>query len=704
MKYSEMVNSIKEDYDSFVDIMEKCEVFSDLLIREYDESSLALELSILEEKSSEETNENSEAEEGFIEKAKKIISTICSAVASFINNIIRKIKNFFHQSHIKKIFDAVKKSHVEGYVKFKNPEENVSIGEKALSRIYSYISKLKMERPISSKEINDACNYYPDKKTNWRDVVVVSISTAAAIDLIDKYSNKIDKFSVDKDNIDESEKAILKIGNVGISRLLIKITNSAAKIIFDILGGLTDAIETLFDGICKNVGIKKEQSYLDIDLSAKKLNIYKERSCDNYNNISDNEDKLFKNILLEAERRVEFDPDEELLSLESEIDSEYSTNYSLFNEFKDYDDYFMRELFLAIETSKDIIPISNELLFVEAKNNEELRKVNEENEETKKGVFSHLKNAFNSIIEAITKMINNLAKFFRGDKGITGNEEEFKKAYNEACKRNPALKNKKVEVSIFDESNKEYEDLIKELEDADRKIASGQNFNVESLLKKVNDKLSSTKSAVTKTILVEEMINLSAYNTNLAKIISSSLNNNKDLLESLEKSFGKRGTEKIQKEINSYTKRGLIQRMKIKIRGRQYKDLIETQESIIKGAKDFIKLDDTPESRKLWKRFASTNEIGELSQKATEFGLKTANDLGVSLVNGKTFTNSIRGVGNSIGSKLGLVDKKGALRSAYDDYRKEQKRVRKREAKGDYSTSGLGTLFRHEVDSLSNRR
>ena len=172
------------------------------------------------------------------------------------------------------------------------------------------------------------------------------------------------------------------------------------------------------------------------------------------------------------------------------------------------------------------------------------------------------------------------------------------------------------------------------------------------------------------------------------------------MLESLKDSFGEKEVNRIRKDIKSYEKRGILARGKLWLEQRIFSDIWEAIASPAKGYKDLISGTPSPDAKRILNTAMKTKEGREIVDKAVQQGLGMANKAGVSIINPKGMASNAK---NAVASAVHLDQRKGAIGLAYDNKKKENERIRKREARKDYSRSNLTSLAAHEIDRLNNR-
>ena len=240
----------------------------------------------------------------------------------------------------------------------------------------------------------------------------------------------------------------------------------------------------------------------------------------------------------------------------------------------------LQNLLYAQEAMKELIPMTEyELIFEAAENPETAEKV-AKNEATAKKSVGFVRKAIDAVIEMIKRVFEAIGDFINRCT-MKGDEREAFMAFKEAMRKDPSLKNKKITVRDFRKINKEYDNILAEIDQNIRALKSNENHPIEELTKKVGDFLKNTTGAVTATVGAELAIKMADSNIDAAKGLRLLLKQDTGILESLSKSLGKKNTEKLQKEINAAAKRTILHRLKVKVFRHKYDTLGDCVSSVI---------------------------------------------------------------------------------------------------------------------------
>ena len=223
------------------------------------------------------------------------------------------------------------------------------------------------------------------------------------------------------------------------------------------------------------------------------------------------------------------------------------------------------EIQMAYESICNYIPKSAVEMFFEEEGQN-----TPSNQQTGNTVINHIKN----VITAIKNMINNIIakvsdmiqKFFMS-KNERNQFEEFKRILAE----NPEYKNKQIRVKDFKKIRAEYQ---KSLDKIDQNIANAQRMKeeeaaatVEKMKQLAENTVKGIKSGATAVFSVDTALRLAENNRDFAKWINKKLENEKIIIENIEKQIGSERAKDFQKKIKSTTHILSLHRCKVWLLG-----------------------------------------------------------------------------------------------------------------------------------------
>lgn len=245
-------------------------------------------------------------------------------------------------------------------------------------------------------------------------------------------------------------------------------------------------------------------------------------------------------------------------------------------------DECIRNLFYAQETMKAWIPMTEyDVLFVAVENADVAENV-QKNEETAKKSVGFVRKA----IDAILKLLKNIIKAVQElivRCTLRGEERDAFEAIQEQMKADPALKNKKISVMDFKKINKQYEDMVSEIEKNIRMVKANEEHPVDALVSKVTDFLKGAGSKVATVVTADMALKMAKSDLGTATALQKLLENEESVLEGLSKALGKKGANAFKKDIDAAAKNSWLHRLIVRVRKQQYTSLRETITSTLRA-------------------------------------------------------------------------------------------------------------------------
>ena len=240
--------------------------------------------------------------------------------------------------------------------------------------------------------------------------------------------------------------------------------------------------------------------------------------------------------------------------------------------------------------------------------NPEVKETLVNNKKIENGVCDHLKKA----AQAVLNMINKFIDFFRNIFGVAGMSKEEKALYDnfkEACKKDPALKNKKVTVQDFRETMKQYEALKQEVEQAERDLRAGKETDCEKLLNKIKDFAAGAGKGVAMTVGLDAAVNIATTSKDFSKAMYMAVKNeDSPVMQSIIDTVGKKNAKDFQKKTKSLGSWISLRRGWMKARHQVCQN---TNEAI---SKTFNDLKTFSGAKKIFKKAQGNEEVHQLTK------------------------------------------------------------------------------------------
>lgn len=216
-------------------------------------------------------------------------------------------------------------------------------------------------------------------------------------------------------------------------------------------------------------------------------------------------------------------------------------------------DECLTELYEAgkcIDMIKEIDPYSE---IFEA-SNEDVKTAIDNNEKAKSGAVTHLRNAAKAVLNMIQNLITSIREFIAKRK-MDADERKLYDAFKEACKKDPSLKNKKITVTDFRKVNEEYQKILKDVEDMDKKIAEGKVTDATDFMNSITDRIKGMSNGFTTAVTCEVAIKLASSSREISSIMLNHLENDEKLQKVLIDNIGEKETKNFEKDLKSLSKR-----------------------------------------------------------------------------------------------------------------------------------------------------
>ncbi len=239
---------------------------------------------------------------------------------------------------------------------------------------------------------------------------------------------------------------------------------------------------------------------------------------------------------------------------------------------------------LANEALNKIVEIDSFSEIFEA-GNPEVQEQMANNEKAKKEGQGFLAKAGKALLDLYHRVVDSIADLIQKTR-LNKLQREAYDAFVKACKEDPSLKNKKIRVKDYRKICEEHDAILKEVEEADKKLAQGKNVDIEALQQKISNFGNSTGKAAVTTLTVEAILNTASQNQAWAANAYNLLRNNSKVYEALCNSMGEKQVKKTEKELKALSKRATLRRFWLAKTGRSYSNVYEATVGALKSVKD----------------------------------------------------------------------------------------------------------------------
>lgn len=218
------------------------------------------------------------------------------------------------------------------------------------------------------------------------------------------------------------------------------------------------------------------------------------------------------------------------------------------------------------------------------------------NDEVVKKSKSALQKACEAIQTLIKNIIGSIKNFIDKSKLNAEDKQKFDE-FLKSIQSDPELRNKKVTVADWKTYNKEYDEILKDVDhainDSDKmsdEMANKVISNINDKLKKVSVKVATGAATVVSMDIARKLADSSRTS---AKIIGDLLESENGILDHLSKTVGTRGAKNFQNQIKNDGRLISFRRLKVKILNKKYDSAKDCFSASMKGIKDVTKLKPT---------------------------------------------------------------------------------------------------------------
>jgi hypothetical protein len=237
-----------------------------------------------------------------------------------------------------------------------------------------------------------------------------------------------------------------------------------------------------------------------------------------------------------------------------------------------FDECF-QNLNYAQETMNSWIPVSDYEIIFEAVNPEIQDKLFK-NDNTGSKSIGFIQKAINKLLEIINKVIEGIREFI-ARLTMSGEEREAYEKFKSAVARDPKLKNRQVSVLDFRKISAQFDKMVSEVDTNIQAVQKNPDHQIDSVVNKASNFLKDITGASTAIVATDIAIKMADSNIEMAKTISKTLDEEKDIMENLKKQLGKHDAKKFKKEIDAAAKSSKLHSIKVALFRKKYTSLEE---------------------------------------------------------------------------------------------------------------------------------
>lgn len=295
---------------------------------------------------------------------------------------------------------------------------------------------------------------------------------------------------------------------------------------------------------------------------------------------------------------------------------------------------FKESLDLMIETStlfSQIQPIDEYMEIFES-DDPNLQLKEQQNESVLKKIADKIVAVAKKLVQIVTNIVDTIKDKF-DEKKMDAEEKALYEQFKEAIKNDPELKNKKVRVVDFQKAQAEYNAILKDVYEAEKKIAQDSDEDFTRLHKRIVDYASILPKAAVSTVSVEAALRYAKSNRLFAKLMNASLSATKSDQDKLISALGgTKNYKKFEKDMKKWSKKQTIRRGLLSLQGKTCSSLSQAYSDTIRDIKRVISGKDVAgglkDSRRMVKSLANNKEVAGVVSDALHVAkdIKSARD------------------------------------------------------------------------------
>lgn len=240
------------------------------------------------------------------------------------------------------------------------------------------------------------------------------------------------------------------------------------------------------------------------------------------------------------------------------------------------------------------------------------------------------------LVDAVLAMIRRVKNAFSDFIERRHMDAEEKKAFDNfqaACRRDPALKNKRVTVKDYRKFQQEYFALMKKVEQEEEAVKKDKNHSIEGITKAIKEFGANQIKGIGCTVAATQLINMASTGRTNAKLILKMLNADEQVADQIRKQMGDAQYNKMTSDLESLGKFLSLKKLKMGLTHQLYDDFLSAWMGPIKAIKDVAKGDiDITDGNQisLATGLVRNKDTGKTIKTAAKAGATAAGAVGVS--------------------------------------------------------------------------
>ena len=283
-----------------------------------------------------------------------------------------------------------------------------------------------------------------------------------------------------------------------------------------------------------------------------------------------------------------------------------------------FDDCY-KNLYYAQETMKAWIPLTDYEMIFESEDTLVSEKISQ-NALTGKKSVGFIRQAINAVIGVIKKLIDSITDFI-ARLTMSGDERSKLQAFEKMLAEDPKLKNKKVSVHDFRKISAKYDEMINKVESEIRAVKADESHSIDKITKQVSDFMKNTAEAATIIVTADVALKMADSNIEMAKSLSHILNEDKNIMENLNKHLGSKEASKFKKEIDAASKNTFLHKLKVTLFRHKYDNLKECVDGTLNAFTD-LGWDTMTMAKRAW----NNEYTGKIMKPAAKYGAAGAGE------------------------------------------------------------------------------
>lgn len=250
-----------------------------------------------------------------------------------------------------------------------------------------------------------------------------------------------------------------------------------------------------------------------------------------------------------------------------------------------YSENCMYALFMANKVMESYNEFDEMNFLFEAKDEELKNQLVQKNKDTVKTSKNWFLKAIDAIVAMLTNIYNGITDFIRKMTMSKADKEAYEN-FKKACAKDPSLKNKKILVKDYKAIMKEYNRVLENAENTQRRLKAGEQVEIDEAINEMEHFITDVVKGAGISVAADIALKYASSSMDGARTIANQLKKDSSLFKEMKKEIGLLETMKFKAQINSLTKQHSLQRSIMRMKGEVCDSLEESIKSTFNSIND----------------------------------------------------------------------------------------------------------------------